>query len=339
MVYATSDADDTAAVMRTRVRREMLAEQELLVAPEFFAGLPQHLPDFAAVDVQLKRMTSVTARPAATATTWCCAKRRWWCAPLRRCRPSRGGGSQAWPRWVTIRSQRPPAVRVTGVPHGGILPDAAMARALAQADNQETVSQVRADARVPDTVLPHECHQLGQELGYTTAVTWSPIEGLMDLIYTQATDSPHGDVSALSDVCLLPAAPLGDLAGYVNNPSAIELETELRGYAGARLPAFMVPAKVMVIDSLPLTVNGKLDRAALPAPDFVTDVTYRAPRDQRETVLAGLFAEVLGLPQVGIDDQFFDLGGHSLSAARLVASIRAELEVEVPIRAVFEAPR
>ncbi|MDC8975939.1 phosphopantetheine-binding protein, partial [Mycobacterium marinum] len=76
----------------------------------------------------------------------------------------------------------------------------------------------------------------------------------------------------------------------------------------------------------------------LPAPQFTSTAAYRGPRDEREAVLAGLFAEVLGVAQVGIDDRFFDLGGHSLSVTRLVARIRAELNVEVPIRAVFNAP-
>jgi nonribosomal peptide synthetase DhbF len=94
----------------------------------------------------------------------------------------------------------------------------------------------------------------------------------------------------------------------------------------------------MVLETLPLTVNGKVDRRALPAPEFVSCVAYQAPRDPREGVLAALFAEVLKLPRVGIDDGFFDLGGHSLSATRLAARIRAELGVDVPIRAVFDAP-
>jgi nonribosomal peptide synthetase DhbF len=94
----------------------------------------------------------------------------------------------------------------------------------------------------------------------------------------------------------------------------------------------------MVLEALPLTENGKVNRRALPAPEFVSAVAYRAPRDPREGVLAGLFAEVLKLPRVGIDDGFFDLGGHSLSATRLVARIRAELGAEVPIRAIFDAP-
>jgi nonribosomal peptide synthetase DhbF len=117
-----------------------------------------------------------------------------------------------------------------------------------------------------------------------------------------------------------------------------ELAAQLRRYAGVRLPEFMVPAAVMVLAALPLTVHGKVDRRALPAPEFVSGVPYRPPGDPREGMLAALFAEVLGLTRVGIDDGFFDLGGHSLSATRLVARIRAELGVEVPIRAVFDAP-
>ena len=142
---------------------------------------------------------------------------------------------------------------------------------------------------------------------------------------------------ALSDL-YLPTTGVGSLAGYVNDPAAIERAAELRGFVGGRLPEFMVPAAIMVLESLPLTVNGKLDRRALPAPEFVSGVAYRAPRDRRERLLAALFGEVLGVTWVGIDDSFFDLGGHSLSATRLTARVRAELGVEVPIRALFDAP-
>ncbi|AQA24637.1 amino acid adenylation domain protein [Rhodococcus sp. MTM3W5.2] len=112
----------------------------------------------------------------------------------------------------------------------------------------------------------------------------------------------------------------------------------VRRYVADRLPEFMVPATVVVLEGLPLTSNGKLDRRALPEPEFVSRVEYREPRDEQEQVLAGLFAEVLGLGRVGIDDNFFDLGGHSLLATRLISRIRTVLGVEVPIRTVFEAP-
>ena len=237
-----------------------------------------------------------------------------------------------------LRSQDLPELRVTGVPHAGIWPDVALAEALAKAGDRVLVSELRAGLSAPDAVLPHQCHLLGQELGYATAVTWSPTAGLVDLIYTHATE-PADDypLPALSDL-YLPTTGVGSLAGYVNDPSAIERVAELRGFVADRLPEFMVPAAVMVVESLPLTVNGKLDRRALPAPEFISGVAYRAPRDRRERVLAGLFGEVLGVTRVGVDESFFDLGGHSLSATRLMARVRAELGVEVPIRALFDAP-
>ena len=160
----------------------------------------------------------------------------------------------------------------------------------------------------------------------------------MDLVYTHATEpAEDSPLPALSDL-YLPTTGVGSLAGYVNDPSAIERGAELRGFVADRLPEFMVPAVVMVVESLPLTVNGKLDRRALPAPEFISGVAYRAPRDRRERVLAALFGEVLGVTRVGVDESFFDLGGHSLSAMRLMARVRAELGVEVPIRTLFEAP-
>ncbi|MCI4066957.1 amino acid adenylation domain-containing protein [Micromonospora sp. R77] len=115
---------------------------------------------------------------------------------------------------------------------------------------------------------------------------------------------------------------------------------QVREWLRERLPDHMVPAVVLVLDRMPLTANGKLDRRALPAPDFGTTGTGggRGPRDAREEILGGLYAEVLGVPTVSIDDNFFDLGGHSLLAARLAARARAVLGVELTIRDIFQAP-
>ncbi|MFE5899723.1 amino acid adenylation domain-containing protein [Streptomyces sp. NPDC056488] len=112
----------------------------------------------------------------------------------------------------------------------------------------------------------------------------------------------------------------------------------LTAHVGSRLPAYMVPSAVQTLDALPLTPNGKLDRAALPAPATAPDTTGRAPRGAREEILAGLFADVLGLPGVAADDNFFALGGHSLLATLLVGRIRTALDAETGIRTLFEHP-
>ncbi|WP_410660540.1 amino acid adenylation domain-containing protein [Amycolatopsis sp. lyj-112] len=124
------------------------------------------------------------------------------------------------------------------------------------------------------------------------------------------------------------------LIGYVVGDVDVDA---LRAFVVDRLPEFMVPSAFVVLDRIPLMLNGKLDRAALPEPEFGTGA-YRAPRTATEETLAGLYAEVLGLDRVGIDDDFFALGGHSLVATRLISRIRTELAVEIPIRIVFESP-
>ncbi|MET4429280.1 amino acid adenylation domain-containing protein [Mycolicibacterium sp. 624] len=331
VVNADTGAEETARQVCERVRREVLAEQELLLAPEFFAALPQHLPDIAAVDVQLKAMDAVNElsgyryevvlhkAPVAVRSAADLPSRPW----------QRFGSLMALGEY--LRSNQTTELRVTGIPHAGIGPDVAMAQALETAGDRIPISDLRGDISAPDAVLPQQCHRLGQELGYATAVTWSSTAGLVDVIYTQATEP-----LALSDL-YRPAKQVGSLAGYVNDPSAIERATELRSFVAERLPEYMVPAAIMMVESLPLTVNGKLDRRALPAPEFTSGVAYRAPRDEREQMLVGLFSEVLGVARVGIDDSFFDLGGHSLSATRLIARLRVDMGVDVPIRALFDA--
>ncbi|WP_065489848.1 non-ribosomal peptide synthetase [Rhodococcus opacus] len=127
------------------------------------------------------------------------------------------------------------------------------------------------------------------------------------------------------------------LVGYVvpDTEAALDPET-LRIRVGERLPTYMLPSQVMVVDALPLNPSGKLDRRALPAPSFVVR-EFRAPTTPIEEVVAGIFAEVLRLERVGLDDDFFALGGNSLVATQVVSRLGAALDTRVPVRVIFEA--
>ncbi|HEY5853354.1 MAG TPA: amino acid adenylation domain-containing protein, partial [Aldersonia sp.] len=134
---------------------------------------------------------------------------------------------------------------------------------------------------------------------------------------------------------------VGDrLVGYVVARSGVVVDpVRVRAEVAGRLPEFMVPAAVVVVDRVPVTVNAKLDRTRLPVPDYgVGAGVFRAPGSPSEQVVAELFADVLGVGQVGLDDDFFALGGDSLAATRLVARVNAALGVLVEVRAVFDAP-
>jgi amino acid adenylation domain-containing protein len=129
------------------------------------------------------------------------------------------------------------------------------------------------------------------------------------------------------------------LVAYVV-PHAGAVPAGLRESLRGRMPEYMVPSAFLVLERLPLTPSGKVDRRALPAPEAGGEAEgYVAPRTPAEEVLAALWGEVLGAERVGAHDDFFELGGHSLLAARVAARIRTAFGVELPLRALFEAPR
>ena len=193
-------------------------------------------------------------------------------------------------------------------------------------------NHLRTACAVSSGDSPDEVKQLAQELG--VGFCWQRFneDGLYDVVF-----NPRWVQAArLSDL------PDAYYRKYANSPAAIDdagLASTLQDYLREQLPDYMVPAAVMVLEAFPLTANGKLDRKALPAPDYSARGGYRAPRTPEEEILCGLFAEVLGLERVGIDDNFFELGGHSLLATRLVNQMATVFAVEIDIRTLFELPR
>ena len=132
------------------------------------------------------------------------------------------------------------------------------------------------------------------------------------------------------------------LIAYVVQLGQPELTaSNLREYLHARLPDYMIPSSFVTLDALPLTRNGKVDRAALRAREdveFSGTTEYVAPRTPVEETLAKIWSEVLGVPRVGVNDNFFELGGHSLLATRLLSRARQAFQTNLPLNKLFETP-
>src|SRR6185295_2413626 len=152
----------------------------------------------------------------------------------------------------------------------------------------------------------------------------------------EAVLTRHSSVGQCAVIAREDVAGNRRLVGYVVAAAGADAPdaAALRAHVGASLPDYMVPSAIVVLERLPLTPNGKLDRRALPAPEVTVGAQARAPRTAAEEVLCGLFAEVLGLERVGIEDNFFALGGDSIMSIQLVSRARKAGLVITP-RAVF----
>jgi amino acid adenylation domain-containing protein len=170
------------------------------------------------------------------------------------------------------------------------------------------------------------------------------IRGLrVELGEVEAALAAHPAVAQAVAVVAPDRAGQPQLAGYVRGVpgSAPVGSAELRRHLAQRLPVYMVPTYLLSVDAIPLTSNGKVDRAALPpidSADSAVRTEFVAPRSMLEAVVADLYAGLLGREEVGVDDGFFDLGGNSLQAMQLVTRLRSELVVDVDVTVVFRAP-
>jgi amino acid adenylation domain-containing protein len=149
----------------------------------------------------------------------------------------------------------------------------------------------------------------------------------------------RGHAGVVESVVVIVEREAGEkrLVGYVVAREGMEIEgSELRRYVSERLPEYMVPGAIVKLERMPLTANGKLDRGALPEPESEVGGEYVAPRTQIEELVAGAWAEVLKLDEIGAHDDFFGLGGHSLLVTRVASRVSEAIQIEIPFQIFFE---
>jgi thioesterase domain-containing protein/acyl carrier protein len=225
-------------------------------------------------------------------------------------------------------------VRVTEIPRAGVIADVHIEHGLAAGlPVADALAQAGATA-TSDTATPEQLHRLGETTGYHVAVTWGAQPGTLDAVFITPTDPGH--TPPLTEL-YLPSTGAGQRSTHANDPHTNTKISAVRQQLSARLPDYMVPTQIVVLEEFPLTSSGKIDRKALPAPVFAA-TPFRAPQNPTEKIVAEVFAEVLGIDRVGVDDDFFALGGDSLSAMRLIAAINTSLGADLSVPTVFEAP-
>jgi amino acid adenylation domain-containing protein len=330
---AKAPGDLPVSELPALIHRHLQQERELLVDPAFFRALRQRLPRLGRVAVTPKRgrahneltryryqvsLQFDTIEPAAPAAQWI-----------------------PWSSLDEIRTllaeENPPVLGVAGIPNARTAPATKLRASLGTGG---TVADLRRSvAGTSGGIDPEDVFALG-DLPFAIALDWSAHgpDGEFDAIFVRrdltadpAIFSRHG------------ATAERPWSEYGNNPLAAaearEVADELQKHLRARLPEYLRPAAVVCLESFPLTRNGKLDHAALPAPVFErAQAAGPLPRTSVEHGIAAVWRDALDLTSVGLDQSFFDLGGDSLRMVKMHGVLRAQLKIDLPITKLFQFP-
>jgi pristinamycin I synthase 3 and 4 len=327
--------------LRRVVRESMEREEELVIDPEFFERLEEQEPKIGQVRIEQKRgrhqneMTRFRYDVVIEV----------------------GGGGEGekeeireWMEWEKeeqtiegvrrrIKESRPDRIGITGIRNKRVEEAVWLVKKMTEeGESGEEIGEVEA-GREERGVDPEELWGLGEELGYEVEVGWGREgggDGKFEVVMTreEGREVSRGERGKKGK----------RQRRYVNNPMQAlfgrEMAPGLKERLKERLPEYMVPTAYVMMEALPLTGSGKVDRKALPAAGVIREERegYQAARTATEKELARIYEEVLGLGKVGVGENFFDLGGHSLLAMQVIARVRETLEVSIPLRTMFESP-
>jgi len=332
--------DTPAGELQARLRKRLDEEPELVLDPSLFLSLRQRFSDVEDVQVELKlgRQPSEMTRFRYDVVI----RKRGGMPRLPAVADTRGA-----PEPCTLESlktmvrSRATSLRITGIPNARVSVPLAALRALKARSVADRLGEIGAG---PSGIDPEDVRAL--DANYEVAIEWSAAgPGYFDAIFRlrnaqQAAKAPTEIAVTESDL------GLADVSTYANRPAlravaGSNLVPALRQHLRSTLPEYMIPSAFVPLEALPLTPNGKLDRQALPAPDGArheTATPFVPPATDVERKLAAIFQELLGLSEIGIDDNFFDLGANSLMMVRVVEKIRAEMGLKMSVVRVFQFP-
>ncbi|MBD2727826.1 amino acid adenylation domain-containing protein [Nostoc sp. FACHB-892] len=333
----------TRSELRQRVQMQLFQEAELVIDPAFFSAIKQCFPQISHVDIQLLRGRD---RNELTQFRYNVILH----IDDENINSIKNDSEMNWSEDnLTVSAVRqllidtkPERLCINNVPNARVMGAVKTAEWLSNVEGFKTVGQMRKALQEIDNIgiEPEDFYIL--DINYKVDITWSrsSIQGCYDVVFVRKNRTDKRAIFSHS------TTHSHSWQSYANNPlqakAARKLVPQLQAYTAQKLPEYMIPSAFVILESLPLTGNGKVNRHALRA--FYYDAkpqlseNYIVPRTPVEQVLMKIFAEVLGLKRVGIYDNFFELGGHSLLATQLVSRVRDALRVELPLRSVFEAP-
>ena len=325
--------------LQQRIQTQVQQEKELVIDAAFFKALPKRFPEITRVQVQLKRgqyineltrfRYDVILEIGGTQSRSQHNHAYDW--------RQEGGAFERFKEFVVTSAGD--ALTIRNVPNARVS-EVVAAINLLSGDECNTVAELRDAARESggEAIDPEQVWKLGESLGCVADIKWSDHDGCFDVSVHRLNMTATSDYEDRADFY-----PTWEK--YANNPirsdHARKLEPELRKLLAIKLPAHMIPSHFMILDALPRTANGKLDRKALPPPNQLRphlEQDFLAPRNAIEAKIASVWAEVLKLKLVGVHDNFFELGGHSLLGTQVISRLTQLFQTPLPLRWLFQFP-
>lgn len=345
-LYQTED-EQPIEVLRHKVQQRLQHEEELTIDPDFFYALQQEYPEIDRVHICIKHGESDNELNRFRYDVILQIGQKT-CTPV----------NPVWLDWQEqnlsisgveqlLQDTKPPILGIRAIPHARVIADVKTVELLSSSECPKTVGELRQAVNQINQqvgVDPEALWKLSQETGYAIAISYSGVnsQGYYDVLLQDNSTSKHETT---------PAIPLAQPFAskpwhlYANNPLQSKIShnlvSQLRSDLKGKLPSYMVPSAIVLLNSLPLTANGKIDRLALPAPSCdrpALEAAFVTPRTDLESELANLWSGVLGITDIGINDNFFDLGGDSLRTTQLISQVEKAYQVIVPLIEFLNAP-